>query len=196
MSRTLEFFFDYVSPYTYLANSQLAALDAEVIYRPMLLGALMQSVGNQPPARLAPRGKYLFKDVQRWADYYDVPYKMNPVFPMNTIKALRVALVAQDEGLLLPVHRALFEAVWVHELDVNDETVLAGIITEAGLSADAVLARIGTDEIKAKLKSNTDEAQQRGAFGAPTFFVGQEMFFGNDRMQFVREALDRLQAAS
>lgn len=192
MSRKLEFYFDYVSPYSYLANSQLAALDAEIVYRPILLGALMNNVGNKPPATLKPRGKYLFRDVQRWADHYGIPYRMNPVFPVNTIKALRVALVVQEEGKLHALHQAMFDAVWAHGLDVNDDKVLSDIISAAGLPPDAVMARIGTDDIKAKLRANTDEAQARGAFGAPTFFVGEEMFFGNDRMHFVRAALDNL----
>jgi 2-hydroxychromene-2-carboxylate isomerase len=191
MSRTLEFFYDYVSPYSYLANSQLGSLEADVIFRPILLGALMQNVGNQPPARLAPRGKYLFTDVHRWAAHYGIPYKMNPVFPVNTIKALRVALVALDEGAFPALHQALFNAIWAEQLDPSDESVLSDIISGALLSPDVVLTRIGEDDIKGKLKANTAEAEKRGAFGAPTFFVGDEMFFGNDRLHFVKAALDR-----
>lgn len=189
MTKTLEFFYDYVSPYSYLANSQLAGLDADVIYRPMLLGAVMKAVGNQAPATLPARGKYLFRDVQRWADYYQIPYAMNPAFPVNSIKALRLALVAQQDGRFTSIHQPLFDAVWAGQQDVNDDAVLTKIVADGGMSPDDVLQRISSDEIKGRLRANTDEAVSRGAFGAPTFFVGDEMFFGNDRLHFVKEAL-------
>lgn len=189
MTRAVEFFYDYVSPYTYLANSQLAGLQCEVIYRPVLLGAIMKSIGNQPPARLKPRGNYLFTDVQRWADHYQLPYKMHPDFPLNTIKALRLALIAQDAGVFEPIHQALFAAAWEQALDVNDDAVLGKIIADAGASADDMLRQVASDEVKARLRDNTGEAISRGVFGAPTFFVNDEMYFGNDRLQFVRAAL-------
>lgn len=189
MTRAVEFFYDYVSPYTYLANSQLASLECDVIYRPVLLGAIMKTIGNQPPARLKPRGRYLFEDVKRWADHYQLPYRMHPDFPLNTIKALRLAFVARDAGLFEPIHEALFAAAWEQELDINDDTVLGRIITDAGGPANDMLQQIGSDEVKTRLRDNTDEAISRGVFGAPTFFVEEEMYFGNDRLQFVRAAL-------
>jgi len=189
MSKKLEFFYDYVSPYTYLANSQLKGMDADIVYRPILLGALMKGIGNVPPARLAARGDYLFKDVARWAAHYDIPYAMNPAFPVNTIKALRVALVAQEEDCLGAVHQALFDAVWAKQLDVSDDEVLAGIIVSAGMTPDAVMQRITSDEIKTRLRENTEDAIAKGVFGAPTFFIDGEMFFGNDRLHFVTAAL-------
>lgn len=189
MTKPLEFFYDYVSPYTYLANSQLADLECDVIYRPVLLGAIMKSIGNQPPALLKPRGSYLFQDVRRWADLYRLPYKMHPNFPLNTVKALRLAIVAQDAGVFEAIHQALFAAAWQQELDVSDDAVLRKIVADAGGSADDMLQKIASDEVKTRLRSNTDEAISRGVFGAPTFFVDQQMFFGNDRLPFVRAAL-------
>ena len=114
-----------------------------------------------------------------------LPWKMNPVFPQNTLQALRLALVAQREGVFEPVHRALFSAMWEKEMDLGDDAVLGAIAADAGLA----LEDTGDQAIKDALKANTDEAVARGAFGAPTFFVGDEMFFGNDRLDFVREAL-------
>lgn len=189
MTKRLEFFYDYVSPYTYLANSQLSKLDAEIEFRPILLGGLMHTIGNKPPALLKSRGAYLFKDVQRWADYYEIPFEMNPAFPVNTVKALRTALVALEDGVLDKIHQPLFDAVWVHQLDVSDDNVLSAILADAGLAADEVMQRIATAEIKTQLRINTDEAIERGAFGAPTFFIDGEMFFGNDRLPFVEAAL-------
>ena len=189
MTKHIEFFYDYVSPYTYLANSQLSDLDGEIVYRPMLLGGLMHAIGNKPPALLKSRGKYLFQDVQRWANHYGVPYAMNPAFPVNTVKALRVALVALEDGLLGRIHQPMFDAVWANQLDVNDADVLSEILTDAGLATADIMRRIGTDAIKTKLRENTDEAIERGVFGAPTFFVDGEMYFGNDRLHFVKAAL-------
>lgn len=192
MKAKVEFFYDYVSLYSYLANSQLAKLEAEVVYRPMFLGAVMEATGNRPPATVKAKGKYLFTDARRWADNYSIPYAMNPKFPQNTIKALRLALVAQQQGVFELFHQPLFDAMWVKEQDLSDESVLADIVTDAGLSADEMLQKIATDDIKDELKANTAEAISRGAFGAPTFFVGEEMFFGNDRLDFVAEAIGRL----
>ena len=189
MKQKIEFFYDYVSPYSYLANSQLADLQAEIVYRPILLGALMKSVGNQPPATLAPRGDYMFKDIARWARHYQTPFSMNPAFPMSTVKALRVALVAQQDETFERVHQSLFEAVWAQQLDVSNEEVLSTMLERSGFDADSLLQRASDDNIKAKLRQNTDEALERGAFGAPTFFVGDKMFFGNDRLHFVQAAL-------
>jgi 2-hydroxychromene-2-carboxylate isomerase len=189
MKRKLEFFYDYVSLYSYLANSQLASLDAEVVYRPMFLGAVLKATGNMPPATVKAKGTYLFKDVARWADRYQVPYKMNPVFPQNTVNALRLALVAQEKGVFDAVHQSLFDAIWALKKDLSDSSLLSEIATSAGLSVDETIAEIGSDRVKNVLRENTDEAIRRGAFGAPTMFVGDEMFFGNDRFEFVTEAL-------
>ncbi len=189
MSRKLEFFYDYVSPYSYLADSQVRKLGVEIIYRPMFLGAVMRATGNSPPKNVKAKGDYLDHDIARWVEHYSIPFKMNPVFPQNTVNALRLAIVAQREGLFEGVHEALFGAMWADEKDLGDALCLAEIAAEAGMS-DASLVEIGTDRVKDELRANTDEAIERGAFGAPTFFVGKEMFFGNDRFDFIKAALE------
>jgi 2-hydroxychromene-2-carboxylate isomerase len=190
MKPKLEFFYDYVSPYSYLADTQLGRLDAEVRYRPMLLGGVMKATGNSPPKTVPAKGSYLDKDLKRWVDRYRVPFRWNSVFPLNTVKALRIAIVAQRQGWFGAVHARLFSAAWVENLDLSDDAVLASIIQAAGQDAGSVLEAIASDDIKAELRANSDEAVARGVFGAPTFFVGNEMFFGNDRLDFVREAID------
>lgn len=192
MSRRLEFFFDYVSTYSYLANSQMKNIDADIVYRPMFLGAVMKATGNNPPKDVPAKGAYLKIDVARWVKRYDIPYKMNPKFPQNTVNALRLALVAQRDGFFDHVHQPLFDAMWVEEKDLSDPQCLAGIAEAAGMSAEQI-ASVGTDSVKDELRKNTDEAIARGAFGAPTFYVGDEMFFGNDRFEFIREALNQAQ---
>jgi len=188
MNMQVEFFYDYVSVYSYLANSQLGNLaGAEIVYRPMFLGAVMEATGNRPPGTVKAKGRYLQADIRRWAERYSLTFKMNPVFPQNTLKALRLALVAQKRGAFEAVHQALFDAMWVYEKDLNDKEVLAEIAAKAGLS----LEDIEDPAIKDELKANTNEACERGAFGAPTFFIGDQMFFGNDRFDFINDALEK-----
>ena len=190
MGRKLEFFYDYVSVYSYLANSQLETLEgADIVYRPMLLGAVMQATGNRPPATVEAKGRYLRADVAAWARRYALPLTMNPLFPQNTLNALRLSLFAQSEGAFSEVHRRLFDAMWAEQRNLGDDSVLATIASEAGLDPESSMKAISEQSIKEKLKANTDEAIARGAFGAPTFFLGDRMFFGNDRFDFIREAL-------
>ena len=187
--RQVEFFYDYVSVYSYLADTRLATLDAEIVYRPMLLGAVMQATGNRPPATVEAKRRYLYEDIARWANHYAVPLVMNPQFPQNTVRALRLALVAQRLGRFAAMHRRLFDAMWVEQKNLEDEAVLAALAGEAGLDAEECMQGTGDQAIKDQLRSNTDEAVSRGAFGAPTFFVGDDMFFGNDRFGFIRESI-------
>ncbi len=186
MSAKVEFFYDYVSVYSYLANSQLSELSgAQIVYRPMFLGAVMEATGNRPPGTVKAKGKYLRTDIARWVERYSLPFKMNPVFPQNTLKALRLALVAQKHGAFEAIHQALFDAMWVDEMDLGDEHVLTEIAAKGALS----ISDIEEVAIKEELKANTAEAVTRGAFGAPTLFVGDQMFFGNDRFEFIEEAV-------
>ena len=193
MPRQLEFFFDYVSPFSYLANSRLPALvertGAELVYRPFFLGGVMQATGNQPPATLPARAKYMPADIARWVRRYGVPFRFNSSFPMNTLHAMRGALAAQEQGTFAAYHEALFRAAWAEPVNLGDVAVLRDVIAKAGLDAERLIARASADQTKERLKANTAEAVLRGAFGAPTLFVGDEMFFGNDRLDFVEEAL-------
>ncbi|HKJ24849.1 MAG TPA: 2-hydroxychromene-2-carboxylate isomerase [Myxococcota bacterium] len=193
MSQTVEYFFDYVSPFSYLADSQVPALvertGAELIYRPFFLGGVMQASGNSPPATVPAKGKYMFSDIARWCERYGIELKFNPHFPVMTVKPMRAALVAQEQGVFPAFHAALFGAMWRDEKNVADPEVLAEVITAAGLDAGKILGRIGDEDVKEKLKANTAEAVERGAFGAPTFFVGDEMYFGNDRLDFLEAKL-------
>jgi 2-hydroxychromene-2-carboxylate isomerase len=191
MSIKVEFFYDYVSVYSYLANSQIASLGANVVYRPMLIGAVMQATGNLPPATVEAKGNYMRRDVDRWCDHYGIAFNFNPEFPQNTVNALRIALVAQSRGEFDVVHQRLFDAMWVQQMNLGDPEVLASIVADAGLPAKDYIAAIADQGVKDVLRANTDEAISRGAFGAPNIFVGDEMFFGNDRMDFVKAAIER-----
>ncbi len=189
MAKPLEFFFDYVSPFSYLADTQLPALlertGASIIYKPILLGGIFKASNNTPPPTIPAKFKYNAIDAIRWSKHYGVPMSINPFFPMSTVRVMRGAIVAQSAGCFPAYHAAMFRAMWADGVNLADPKIVKEMCTQLGMDPDAV----ELDEVKERLKANTDEAVARGAFGAPTFFVGDAMFWGNDRMQFIEAAL-------
>ena len=189
MSKTIEFFFDFGSPTAYLAHTQLPAIaersGAELVYRPMLLGGVFQATGNTTPAAIPAKGKYMGRDIARCAARYGEPYHSNPHFPVNTLNVMRGAVAAQQDGVLKSYMDAVYRAVWVDQKNTADPEVFAEVLVTAGLDAENFAERIQDPAIKDGLKSNTQEAVERGVFGAPTMFVGEEMFFGQDRLDYV-----------
>jgi len=193
MSKNVEFFFDYGSPFSYLADTQLPALAertrAAILYRPMLLGAVLKETGNASPMAVPAKGRYMGVELQRWAKHYGVPFVANPFFPINTIRLMRGAVAAQQEGSFPAYHQAIYRAFWTEEVNLGDQEVMRSVLRNAGLDAALIFTRIEAPEVKGQLRANTEEAVRRGVFGAPTFFVGEEMFWGNDRLTFVEAAL-------
>lgn len=195
MSRELEFFFDVGSPASYLAWTQVPGLcqrtGVTVHYRPMLLGGVFKATGNASPAAVPAKGRYSGVDMQRFARRYGVTLTMNPHFPVNTLMAMRLATAALDSEQRDTVLAALFEGLWLQQRDLSDIDVLGKALTEAGLDPARWAALAQDQAVKDRLKATTEEAVARGVFGAPTFFVGEEMFFGQDRLDFVEDALQR-----
>jgi 2-hydroxychromene-2-carboxylate isomerase len=193
MAQQVEFFFDYGSPFSYLADTQLAALErrtgATVVYRPMLLGAVLKETGNASPITVPAKGRYMGVELHRWARRYGVPFAANKFFPINTMRLMRGAVAAQHAECFAEYHRAIYPAFWVDGANLGEPGVIRAVLDKAGLNADLILARIEEPDVKEQLRLNTEEAVRRGVFGAPTFFVGEEMFWGNDRLMFVEEAL-------
>ena len=193
MARTLEFYFDYGSPYSYLADTQVEAIaqrtGATLVRKPMLLGGVFKATGNHSPAELPQKSAWSGFDMPMWARHYGVPFQRNPFFPVNTLALMRGAAAAQIDGLFERYHPALYKAMWVDGRNLNDMTEIAAVLTSAGLDAAKVGARIQDQDVKDRLKATTDEAVARGVFGAPTCFVDNMMFFGNDRLPFVEMAL-------
>ena len=194
MSTTVEFFWDAASPYTYLAATQIAGLEQRtgisVVWRPFVLGKVFEATGNRMPAAVPAKAKHLFKDCQRWARFYEVPFAMPPVFPVHSILAGRLALAADAQGRGAAAALALMQATWGEGRDVARPEVASAALTAIGLNAVALLEATQSQVIKDQLKANTDEAIQRGAFGAPSFFVGPELFWGNDRLPLLAAHLD------
>jgi 2-hydroxychromene-2-carboxylate isomerase len=197
----IEFFFDCSSPWTYLGFHNIQPLAAEsgatIRWRPILVGGIFNSVNpsvyasreHPVPAKQA----YQLKDLQDWARHAGLAIKFPPtVFPVNSVKAMRGCILLEPQGKLVPLARAAFEAYWRDDRDISNDTVLAGVCERAGVDAAAFFAGIAMQEIKDQLKANTDELIRRGGFGSPTMFVcGDDMYFGNDRLALVREALLR-----
>ena len=191
--KTVDFYFDFSSPYSYLAATQMPRLaertGARVNYKPFVLGAVFKSTGNEMPARVPAKATYMLQDLGRWARHYGVPFQWTSHFPANTIKAMRLVLVAEPLGKAQEVTLAAFRAMWVEDRDLTEAAVLTEVARAAGLEPEAALQAIETQAIKDRLRALTDEAVTRGAFGAPAFFVGEELFWGNDRLDFVEAAL-------
>jgi 2-hydroxychromene-2-carboxylate isomerase len=194
-AKSFDFYFDFGSLASYLAHTQLPALCAQtgatVNYKPMLLGGVFQATGNRSPASVAAKGAYIFKDFDRFAKRYGVPLNLNPNFPINTLMLMRVAigLQAQNDARLNAYMDAVYKAIWVDSLNLNDPAITGAALQAAGFDPMALLAISNDPAVKEQLKSATQEAIDRGIFGAPTLFVGNQMFWGQDRLDFVREAL-------
>lgn len=196
----IEFFFDCSSPWTYLAfhNVQpLAAdLNEEVVWRPILVGGIFNSINSSVYASrdnpVPAKQNYLVKDIQDWARLANLKIVMPPrIFPVNSVKAMRGCLWLSTAPKMLPFARAVFEAYWDREEDIADDAVLTEICHHCGIDIDAFFLGIRQSAIKDQLKANTDELMRRGGFGSPTMFVGNDMYFGNDRLPLVRAALLR-----
>ena len=197
MSKTVEFFFDLGSPASYLAWTQLprlrSELGADVVLRPMLLGGVFQATGNSSPVTVPAKARYTLTDFQRYAMRYGVPLRFSEHFPINTLTLMRAAIGVQQrqperfEAWL----GAMFKALWADGRNLGDSQVVAAVLAEAGSETNGFEALVSDPEVKAALKTATEEAVSRGVFGAPTFFVDDEMFFGQDRLGFVEDKLRR-----
>jgi 2-hydroxychromene-2-carboxylate isomerase len=195
MKHALEFYFDVGSPASYLAWTQVPKIardtGAEVEYRPFLLGGVFQATGNRSPMEVPAKGQYMVDDLDRFARRYRVPYAQNPHFPINTLTLMRGALGLQmrEPARMIPYVDAVYRAIWVEGRNMNDAATVASVLAQAGFDPEKLLALASDPAVKDQLKAETQEAVARGVFGAPTFFVGTDMFWGQDRLDFVKEAL-------
>ncbi len=194
MSKTIEFYFDFGSPTSYLAYRRLlqfnAAYGLDIDYRPMLLGGVFKATGNTSPVTIPAKGNYMLQhDLPRFAERYGVDLVFNPHFPLNTLTLMRGAIAAHRLECFEPYVDAVYRAVWIDGKNMSDNDVVIEVLAAAELNADAILAKAAEDDVKASLIANTDEAVARGVFGAPTLFMDGEMYFGQDRLDFVEDAL-------
>ena len=197
---TVEFFFDYSSPWTYLAFDRIETFcernRVELVWKPFLVGGVFNKVNPSVYQRrenpVPPKDNYYRKDMEDWARYQDITLIKPSIFPLNSVKALRGAFVAIEENKISEYSAACFKAYWTNDQDISQEEILMRVAESAGMDGDAFLSKIGEETVKRKLFETTDEIIGRGGFGSPTFFIDKDdLYFGNDRLELMQAALDR-----
>lgn len=193
MTRSIDFYFDVGSPASYLAWTQLPGLaaraGADICWKPMLLGGVFKATGNSSPAMIPAKSRYSRMDMERFASAYGVPFNFNPHFPVNTLLLMRGAVALLDTPEFHNYLGAIFNGMWAEQRNLGDSGAVAECLAKAGFELADVMARCEEPAVKARLKQLTEEAVERGVFGAPTFFVGEEMFFGQDRLLYLEQHL-------
>jgi 2-hydroxychromene-2-carboxylate isomerase len=193
MAKTLEFLFDFGSPTTFLAHKRLPEVitrtGATLTYVPVLLGGIFKATGNASPAMVPAKGRWMGTDMARFAKRHGIEFRSNPYFPINTMHLMRGATGLIEDIRFDAYVNAVFDAMWREPKNLGEPAELIPVLQRAGLTADEFRTLTERDDVKDRLKAATEQAVARGAFGAPTFFVGEEMFFGQDRLDFVEEAL-------
>jgi 2-hydroxychromene-2-carboxylate isomerase len=195
--KIVEFHFDFASPTTYLAYTQVQRIaheaGASVVWHPVLLGGVFKATGNVSPVSVPAKSNWMNKDMVRWAKYWGVAFQMNSFFPINTLPLMRGAcgMLMHQPADFLRYLDTVFNAMWVVARNMGEPEVIASVLAESGFDAAAVMAMVGDPQVKADLVARTEASVARGVFGAPTFFVEDQMFFGQDRLHFVQEALAR-----
>ncbi len=195
MTPTYDYYFDFGSLASYLAHTQLEKIKADTgaspVYLPMLLGAVFKATGNVSPVSVPAKGKYIFVDFKRFADSYGVPLNTNPHFPIITTTLMRMltGLQMRADPCMHEFMDVIYQAIWVDALNMNDPDIVAGVLSQAKFDPLKLLELANDQATKDRLKDVTTQAVERGVFGAPTFFVGDQMFWGQDRMEQVKAAL-------
>ncbi len=200
MTETVDFLFDFGSPNAYLSHRVIPAIEARTgarfVYTPVLLGGLFKLTNNQAPmvafANVKNKLPYEMLETRRFVARHRLDaFTLNPHFPVNTLQLMRGAVVAQAEGLLAPYVEAMFQHMWERPKKMDDPEVFHAALVESGFDAAHLIARTRDQDVKDALAANTQRAFERGAFGLPTFFVGDEMYFGKDRLRDVEEEISR-----
>ena len=192
----LHFYFDFGSPTAFLANARLRQLqqkyEVKINYNPVLLGGIFKATGNSSPVMVAAKGKYMLKhDLPRYARKYGVSLKFNPHFPINTLQLMRAATALHSSENFNHFVDIIFNSIWVEGLNMGDEEVVKSTLSKNNFKTSEILANISSDSVKQMLITNTQLAVDRGLFGVPTIFINNEMFFGQDRLDFVEEILQK-----
>ncbi len=195
MGKKVEFYYDFSSPYTYIASTRIEKIcrdnGAELEWKPFLLGGLFNDTGVKPAVEIDNKFAYIKQDTEDSARHYGAEFKFPNIFPLNTVKAMRGAFAAAEKGKLTEYNHALFRLYWTEGGDLSKDDVLREAVAAVGIDPEWFIARIGEQDIKDRLREETSKAAARGAFGAPTIFIGEKMFWGNDRLDFVDRYLKR-----
>ena len=193
--KVIEFYFDLGSPYSFLGFHRIQQIatqhQAEIIWKPMLLGGVFKATGNSSPMAVPAKARYSIVDLQRWAKLWNIPVQMNPYFPINTLMLMRLITAVQlyQPDSFQRVLTALFDAMFGHPRNLNDATELMNLALELGFEGAQIQAWLEDEKVKSELKVITQEAIDRGVFGAPSWFVDDELYWGVDHLHFVEAAL-------
>tara|TARA_B100002052_G_C15863875_1_gene591387 strand:+ start:145 stop:732 length:588 start_codon:yes stop_codon:yes gene_type:complete len=193
MNKVIDFYFDYGSPATYLAWTQIYKIveeaDANLNMIPMLLGGVFKETGNASPATVPAKSKWMGADLRMYAKNYNVEFNSNSFFPINTLNLMRGAIAAQKLDIFEKYSDTIFKGIWVKDLNLGDLEVLKDYLEKSGIPADEVFKLCQDQEIKNELITNTQEAVSKGIFGAPSFIIDGILIFGQDRLHFVKDLL-------
>ena len=189
MIKSFDFYFDFASPYTFLAHKEVRKIEKEnsieVRYMPILLGGLLKSLGIKANADVPIKAKYMIKDCKLWAEKYDIIFKFNNYFPINTLNLMRCVLVAEKKSFSKNFIDKVFDAIWKDGLNLNDNIIVEKLLTNLDINPKTFLIEALDPKIKDELKKRTDDASEKGIFGAPSFVVNNKIFWGQDRLEFV-----------
>ena len=195
MIKTFEFYFDFASPYTFLAHKGIRKIEKEnsikIKYMPVLLGALLKLTGVKANIDVPIKGKYMIKDCKLWAEKYNIEFKFNNYFPIITLNLMRCALVAENKGFSQIFINKIFDAIWKDGLNLNDNSILEKLLKNIDINPKNFLIEAIDLKIKNELKKRTDEAYKKGVFGTPSFIVNNKIFWGQDRLQFALNEASR-----
>ena len=189
MIKAFEFYFDFSSPYTFLAHKQVRKIEKEnsikIIYMPILLGALLKAAEIKANVDIPIKGKYMIKDCKLLAGKYNIQFKFNSYFPIITLNLMRCVLLAQKKNFAENFINNVFDAIWKDDLNLNDNTVVEKLLINLSINPKTFLGEIENFKIKDELKKRTDDAFKKGIFGTPSFIVNNKLFWGQDRLEFV-----------
>ncbi len=193
MTNKIEFYFDFASPTTFLAYYRLQEIakkyDAEIEYKGVLLGGVFKATGNSSPVLVPAKARYMNIDLARFSKRYDIPFNLNPFFPINTLPLMRGYYAAKELGLADQYLQEGMDRMWKHKGNFSKPEALAEMVKDLGIDETEFSNLVGSDSIKNQLKETTEELVKRGGYGVPTLYQGDEMYFGQDRLDFIEEAL-------
>jgi len=193
MGKKVEFYYDFSSPYTYIASTRIEKIcednGAELEWKPFLLGGVFNEIGSTPALQIDNKFNYIRNDTIDSAKHYKVDFTFPEFFPLNSVRSMRGAFAAQEKGKLVEYNHEMFRLYWTQGVDLSKSEILGEAVSKIGIDAEWFVNRIAEQEIKDKLRHETNIAIERGVFGAPTMFIGEKMFWGNDRLDFVDDYL-------
>ena len=188
MTKVFEFFFDFASPYTFIAHKKIIQFEKEktinVKYKPVLLGGLLKLAGIKANADIPIKARYMIRDCKISAEKNNIVFKFNNYFPILTLNLMRCVIVAESKGFERNFINKVFEAIWIDGLNLNDNSILEKLLKNLEIDPKAFLANASDQKIKDDLKKRTEEAFSKGVFGTPSFVVNNKLFWGQDRLEF------------